>query len=77
MGNDYIPRPAARLHAWQDNFVTYVNGHLADLGLATGDLVDLNNCAGTCTSSTADRSVCAARRLEEASNNSGILCANA
>ena len=36
MANDYIPRPHARFHAWQNNFVTYVNGHLADLGLAAG-----------------------------------------
>ena|GEM_PF-6290308 len=37
MANDYIPRPDARFHAWQNNFVTYVNGHLADLALAAGD----------------------------------------
>jgi len=36
MANDYIPRPAAGFHAGQNNFVTYVNGHLADLGLAAG-----------------------------------------
>ena len=27
---------AAQFHAWQNNFVTYVNSHLADLGLAAG-----------------------------------------
>jgi len=31
MANDDIPRPAARFHAWRNNFVTYVNGHLAEL----------------------------------------------
>ena len=36
MANDYIPRPNARFHAWQNNVVTYVNGHLADLRLAAG-----------------------------------------
>ena len=36
MANDYIPRPDAQLHAWQSSFVTYVNGHLADLGHAAG-----------------------------------------
>ena len=36
MANDYIPRPDARFHAWRNNFVTAVNGHLADLGLAPG-----------------------------------------
>jgi len=36
MANDYIPRPDAQFHAWRNNFVTYVNGHLADLGLAVG-----------------------------------------
>ena len=38
MAKDYIPRPDARFHAWQNNFVTYVNGHLADLGFAAGAL---------------------------------------
>jgi len=32
MANNYIPRPHARFHAWQNNFVTYVNGHPAHLG---------------------------------------------
>ena len=36
MANDYIPRPDARFHARQNNFVTYVNGHLADLGTRPG-----------------------------------------
>ena len=36
MANDYIPRPDARFHAWRNNFVTYVNGHPTDLGLAAG-----------------------------------------
>ena len=31
-----IPRPDARSHARQNNFVTNVNGHLADVGLAAG-----------------------------------------
>lgn len=33
MANGYIPRPDVRFHAWQNNFVTYANGHPADLGL--------------------------------------------
>ncbi len=37
MANDSIPCPDAQFHAWQNNFVTYVNGHPADLGLATGE----------------------------------------
>jgi hypothetical protein len=36
MANDYIPRQDARFHARRNNFVTYVNGHLADWGLAGG-----------------------------------------
>ncbi|MEE9213040.1 MAG: hypothetical protein V3U29_10340 [Phycisphaeraceae bacterium] len=31
------PRPDARFHAWQNNFVTYVNGHLPDWGLAASE----------------------------------------
>ncbi len=27
MVNDSMPRPDARFHAWQNNFVTYVNAH--------------------------------------------------
>ncbi len=38
MANDDIPGPNAQFHAWQNNFVTYVNGHLADWGLAVGGL---------------------------------------
>jgi hypothetical protein len=49
MANDYIPRPDARFHAWRNNFVTYVNGHLSDSGLAAGDIVDLNRSAATWT----------------------------
>ena len=37
MANDYIPRPDARFHAWQNDFVTCVNGPLADSGLAASD----------------------------------------
>ena len=29
MANDHIPRPTAQFPASGDNFVTYVNGHLA------------------------------------------------
>ena len=36
MANDPIPHADARFHAWQNNFVTYVNGHLPDSGLASG-----------------------------------------
>ena len=37
MANDYIPRPDARFHAWQDNLLVCVNGHLADWGPAPAD----------------------------------------
>ena len=37
MANDSIPRPDARFHARRNNFATNVNGHPADLGLATTD----------------------------------------
>jgi hypothetical protein len=37
MVKDYIPRPDARFDAWQNNFVTYVDGHLGDAELAGGD----------------------------------------
>ena len=46
---DYIPGGDAPFHAWQNNFITYVNTHLADLGLAAGDVVDLNATAATWT----------------------------
>ena len=49
MASDYIARPDAQFHAWQNNFVTCVNGHLADFGLAAGDVVGLNNSAPTWT----------------------------
>ncbi|MCK4340422.1 MAG: hypothetical protein KAY37_01700, partial [Phycisphaerae bacterium] len=49
MANDYIPRPDAQFHAWQNNFIVYVNNHLADLGLVAADVVDLNATAATWT----------------------------
>lgn len=36
MANEYIPCPDARFRAWQNNFVTYVNGHVADLRSVAG-----------------------------------------
>ena len=49
MANDCIRRPDAQFHARQNSFVTCVNGHLADLGLAPGDVIGLNNSAATRT----------------------------
>lgn len=49
MANDYIPGPDGDFHAWQNNFVTYVNGHLADLGLIAGDVADVNTAQATWT----------------------------
>jgi len=46
---DYIPGGDAPFHAWQNNFVVYVNSHLADLGLVAGDVADLNAAAATWT----------------------------
>ena len=43
------PRTDARFRAWQNIFVTYVNAHPPDLGLAAGDVVDLNNSAAAWT----------------------------
>lgn len=40
IANDHIPRPDARFDAWHNNFGTYVNGHLADLGIEAADVVD-------------------------------------
>jgi len=37
MAGDYIHAGDAQFHAWQNNFVTYVNNHLADLGLVAGE----------------------------------------
>lgn len=37
MANDSIPRPDAQFHAWRNNLVTYVNAHLADLGVAADE----------------------------------------
>ena len=36
MANDDAPRPDARFHTRRNSFVTYVNGHPADEGLAAG-----------------------------------------
>ena len=47
MATDYIPAGDAQFHAWQNNFVVYVNNHLVELGLVAGDVVDLNATAAT------------------------------
>ena len=44
---DYIPAGDGQFHAWQKNFVTYVNAHLIDLGLEAADVVDLIATAAT------------------------------
>jgi hypothetical protein len=36
--SDYIPAAHAEFDAWQQNFVTYVDGYLVDLGLGAGNL---------------------------------------
>lgn len=40
---DYIPDTDRPFAAWANNFMNYVNGHLADLGLTAADLVQLSN----------------------------------
>jgi hypothetical protein len=49
MANDDIPGPDGDFHAGQDNFVSYVNAHLADLGLPAGDVAPLNAAQATWT----------------------------
>lgn len=39
---DYIPDADSEFGAWADNLMGYANGHLAELGLVAGDLVDLS-----------------------------------
>ena len=46
---DYIPAGDTQFQAWQNNFVTYVNAHLVDLGLEAADVVELNATAATWT----------------------------
>ena len=50
MAGDYIPDGDARFDAWQSNFVTYVNDHLADLGLLAADVAGLNGSAASWSS---------------------------
>jgi hypothetical protein len=41
MPNDYIPSADADFDGWQQNFYSYVNAHLAELGLVAADLAPL------------------------------------
>ena len=41
--SDYIPTNDGHFQAWANNFMAYADGHLADLGLAAGDLTELAN----------------------------------
>ena len=38
MANDYIPGSDTGFQAWGSNFITYANGHLAELGLTPADI---------------------------------------
>ena len=49
MARDYVPSPDGDFHIWQNNFVTYVNAHLADLGLIAGDVAPVNAAQATWT----------------------------
>ncbi len=49
MAGDYIPGPDGDFHIWQNNFVTYVSTHLADLGLVAGDIAPLTAAQATWT----------------------------
>ena len=71
MAGDYIPAGDAQFHAWQNNFITYVNAHLADLGLVAGDVVDLNATAATWTTDYPAHTAAqtAARGAREAKDN--------
>lgn len=39
---DYIPRSDTEFQAWVENFVTYANTHLADLGITPGDMIPIS-----------------------------------
>jgi hypothetical protein len=41
MSTDFLPSPDADFDIWQHNFYTYVNAHLAELGLTAADLAPL------------------------------------
>jgi len=43
MSTNYLPRPDTDFAAWMDNFDTYANAHLADLGLLPADGLALAN----------------------------------
>lgn len=42
---DYIPASDAAFQTWVDNFVTYANVHVADLGLTSADMTPVTNAA--------------------------------
>jgi hypothetical protein len=40
---DYIPRSDTEFQAWANNFITYANAHLAELGLDPGDMTPISS----------------------------------
>jgi len=38
---DYIPRSDTEFQAWVDNFVSYANAHLVELGIGPGDMIPI------------------------------------
>ena len=43
MANDYIPGSDTEFQIWVDNFVTYANAHLADLGIIPPNIIPITN----------------------------------
>lgn len=41
MGKDYIPGSDNDFLSWMNNFIAYINAHIADLGLVAGDILPI------------------------------------
>lgn len=71
---DYIPRSDTEFQAWVDNFVTYANAHLVELGIGPGDMIPISTGQGDFDTNmaanfTAQQAAQSARQAKDASRD--------
>ena len=69
---DYIPRSDTEFQAWVDNFVSYANVHLVELGIVPGDMMPIvagqgNFATNMAANFTAQQAAQSARQAKDAS----------
>ncbi|MCG3138198.1 MAG: hypothetical protein HJJLKODD_02059 [Phycisphaerae bacterium] len=73
---DYMPRSDGEFNGWQANFVSYATAHLAELGLAAGDLTPITTAqtawTGSYTAHLAAQAAAQAARTTKDGNRTAL-----